>query len=220
MGIKERREREKQATRQLILDAARELFVNEGYDAVTMRRVAEKIEYSPTAIYVHFKDKASLIRELCAHDFLRFAEMLNKVARVQDPLERLRKMGRAYIAFAQEHPTTYRLLFMQRHPPDFHDADDRDIQHGNPEQDAYAFLQKVVQEAKDAGCFKPEHQDVELVSQTLWAGLHGLVSLHLVMENDEWLTLRPLGKSADVMLDLLLEGLARPSRSQGTTRAR
>ncbi len=90
MGIKERREREKQATRQRILDAARELFVHEGYEAVTMRRVAEKIEYSPTAIYMHFKDKAALIRELCAHDFLRFTETLNKVTRVQDPMERLR----------------------------------------------------------------------------------------------------------------------------------
>ncbi|MCP3141470.1 TetR/AcrR family transcriptional regulator [Pyxidicoccus xibeiensis] len=218
MGIKERREREKQATRQLILDAARELFVNEGYEAVTMRRVAEKIEYSATAIYVHFKDKAALIRELCAHDFLRFAETLNKVARVQDPMERLRKLGRAYIAFAQEHPTTYRLLFMQRHPPDFEDADHGGIQQGNPEQDAYAFLHKMVKEAKDAGCFKPEHQDVDLVSQLLWGGLHGLVSLHVVMKDDNWLTLRPLGKSAEVMLDLLLGGLSRPP--SGTTRAR
>ncbi|NMO15399.1 TetR/AcrR family transcriptional regulator [Pyxidicoccus fallax] len=218
MGIKERREREKQATRQLILDAARELFVNEGYEAVTMRRVAEKIEYSPTAIYVHFKDKAALMRELVAHDFLRFAESLNKVARVQDPLERLRKLGRAYLAFAQEHPATYKLLFMQRYPPEV-DDDKHGIQQGNPEQDAYAFLQKMVQEAKDAGCFKPEHQDVDLISQTLWGGLHGLVSLHLVMKEDAWLPLRPLGKSADLMLDLLLGGFARPPGS-GTTRAR
>lgn len=219
MGIKERREREKQATRQLILDAARELFVHEGYEAVTMRAVAEKIEYSPTAIYVHFKDKAALVRELCAHDFLRFAEVLNKVARVQDPLERLRKLSRAYIAFAQEHPSTYRLLFMQRHPADFGDEAERRIQQGNPEQDAYAFLQKQVQDARDAGCFKPEYTDVDLVAQTLWSGLHGLVSLHLVMEKDEWLTLKPLGKSADLMVDLLLGGFARPPGG-GTTRAR
>ncbi|QSQ23357.1 TetR/AcrR family transcriptional regulator [Pyxidicoccus parkwayensis] len=218
MGIKERREREKQATRQLILDAARELFVNEGYEAVTMRAVAEKIEYSPTAIYVHFKDKASLVRELCAHDFLRFAEILNKVARVQDPMERLRKMGKAYIAFAQEHPSTYKLLFMQRHPPDFEESESA-IQHGNPEQDAYAFLQEQVKEARDAGCFKPEYTDVDVVAQTLWAGMHGLVSLNFVMEKDEWLTLKPLGKSAELMVDLLLGGFARPPGS-GTTRAR
>lgn len=220
MGIKERREREKQATRQRILDAARELFVHEGYEAVTMRRVAEKIEYSPTAIYVHFKDKAALIRELVAHDFLRFAEVLNKVSRVQDPLERLRKLGRAYIAFAQEHPTTYKLLFMQRYPPELEDEEHGGLQQGNPEQDAYAFLQKQVREAKDAGCFKPEHQDVDLISQTLWAGLHGLVALHLVMkEEDDWISLRPLGKSAELMLELLLGGFASPPGA-ATKRAR
>ncbi|HZI10357.1 MAG TPA: TetR/AcrR family transcriptional regulator [Myxococcus sp.] len=218
MGIKERREREKQATRQRILDAARELFVHEGYEAVTMRRVAEKIEYSPTAIYMHFKDKAALIRELCAHDFLRFTETLNKVTRVQDPMERLRKLGRAYIAFAQEHPSTYKLLFMQRYPPDLEDPL-HSIQQGNPEQDAYAFLKKMVQEAKDAGCFKPEYSDVDLVAQTLWGGMHGMVSLHLVMDKDEWLTLRPLPKTADLMQDLLLGGFARLPGS-GTARAR
>jgi len=62
MGIIERRERERKAVRKKILDAARELFVAEGYDAVTMRRIAETIEYSPTAIYFHFKDKETLIR--------------------------------------------------------------------------------------------------------------------------------------------------------------
>ena len=65
MGVKERREREKSETRDKILDAARELFVTEGYEGVSMRKVADKIEYSPTAIYVHFADKEELFRELC-----------------------------------------------------------------------------------------------------------------------------------------------------------
>lgn len=221
MGIKERREREKQATRQLILDAARELFVQEGYEAMTMRRVAEKIEYSATAIYVHFKDKAALIQELCAHDFLRFAEVLNKVAKVKDPVERLRKMGRAYVDFAQEYPTTYRLLFMERRPAEASATGSEGPEQGNPEQDAYAFLRHCVQEAKDADCFKPEHQDVDMVSQALWGGLHGLVALHLVMgPEDKWIDMRPLMRTATLMTDLLLEGLCKPSRSGGATRAR
>jgi len=221
MGIKERREREKQATRQRILDAARELYVQEGYEAMTMRRVAEKIEYSATAIYVHFKDKAALIQELCAHDFLRFAEVLNKVAKVKDPVERLRKMGRAYVDFAQEYPTTYRLLFMERRPAEVGATSAEGPEQGNPEQDAYAFLRHAVQEAKDADCFKPEHQDVDMVSQTLWGGLHGLVALHLVMgPEDKWIDMRPLMRTAVLMTDLLLEGLCKPSRSGGATRAR
>ena len=72
MGVKERREREKLETRDLILEAARELFANEGYEGVSMRKLAEKIEYSPTAIYVHFADKEELFRAgedyVCAAD--------------------------------------------------------------------------------------------------------------------------------------------------------
>src|SRR5215470_5502817 len=73
MGTQERRERERQELRTKILDAARELFAAEGYDAVTMRKIAERIEYSATAIYQHFEDKDALLQELCRHDFREFA---------------------------------------------------------------------------------------------------------------------------------------------------
>ena len=73
MGPRERREREREETRTRILDAARELFAAEGYEAVTMRRIAERIEYSATAIYFHFKDKEALVKELCDVDFTSFA---------------------------------------------------------------------------------------------------------------------------------------------------
>ncbi len=74
MGTKERREREREELRTRILDAARELFAEEGYEAVTMRRIADRIEYSPTAIYFHFRDKEALMRELCDHDFRALAQ--------------------------------------------------------------------------------------------------------------------------------------------------
>ena len=78
MGVKERREREREETRAKITDAARELFAREGYDAVSMRRIAEAIEYSPTAIYVHFKDKEALFQDLCRQDFGKLAEGLHQ----------------------------------------------------------------------------------------------------------------------------------------------
>ena len=81
MGVKERREREKSETRDKILDAARELFVTEGYEGVSMRRVAEKIEYSPTAIYVYFADKNELFHELCRQDFQHLQEAVATVHR-------------------------------------------------------------------------------------------------------------------------------------------
>ncbi len=95
MGVKERREREKSETRDKILDAARELFVTEGYEGVSMRRVADKIEYSPTAIYVYFADKNELFHELCRQDFARLQEVMQSAEMPADPIERLRQIGRS-----------------------------------------------------------------------------------------------------------------------------
>ena len=84
MGVQERRERERLQTRDKILDAARELFINEGYEGVSMRKVAQKIEYSPTAIYGHFADKEDLFLQLCHSDFQRLAQSFARLAQVKD----------------------------------------------------------------------------------------------------------------------------------------
>src|SRR5499433_4320610 len=97
MGVQERRERERMETREKILDAARELFITEGFEGVSMRKVAEKIEYSPTAIYVHFADKQELFRELCHQDYARLAEVFQSSVMSTDPTERLKQIGAIYI---------------------------------------------------------------------------------------------------------------------------
>src|SRR6478672_10046742 len=116
MGTQERRERERQELRTKILDAARALFSAHGYDAVTMRKIAEAIEYSPTAIYQHFQDKETLVAELCRHDFRSFAGHFAAAAALEDPVERLCAAGRAYFAFAGECPQHYRSMFMADRP--------------------------------------------------------------------------------------------------------
>src|SRR3984893_11724751 len=116
MGVKERREREKSETRDKILDAARELFISEGYEGVSMRQVAEKIEYSPTAIYVHFSDKEDLFHELCNEDFGRLAAEFQATPLSQDPVERIKQIGRSYVEFGIRHPNHYKLMFMTPHP--------------------------------------------------------------------------------------------------------
>src|SRR5262249_18782 len=157
MSSKERRQREKEEIRTRIMDAARELFLEEGYEAVTMRKIAEKIEYTPTAIYFHFKDKEALFRELCDTDFAKLQATLQNLARHPDPIERLRKMGQAYVSHALDHPNHYRLLFMTA--PPFKDVDKSAIERGNPDVDAYAFLRKTVAEGMDAGEFREDLKD-------------------------------------------------------------
>ena len=155
MGTAERREREKQELRTRILDAARELFAEEGYDAVTMRRIAERIEYSPTAIYFHFRDKHALMQELCDEDFGALAGEFQKIAAITDPIDRLRRIGQAYVGFAMSHRNHYRLMFMTPHPEAMRPEDSR-LTRGNPEEDAYAFLKATVAEAIAAGRLRPE----------------------------------------------------------------
>jgi AcrR family transcriptional regulator len=208
MGVKERRERDRSETRDKILDAARELFVTEGYEGVSMRRVADKIEYSPTAIYVHFADKQQLFRELCHRDYARLAEVFQSSVISTDPLERLKQIGAIYIDFGIHNPNHYKFMFMTPHPPQELDDLDREMV-GNPEKDAYAFLKWAVQKAIDAGSFREDLRDAEIISQTLWASVHGVISLQIAKGTDPWVEWRPLRDRAEMMLDLTLRGLVR-----------
>lgn len=208
MGVIERRERERTELREKILDAARELFISEGFEGVSMRKVAQKIEYSPTAIYVYFKDKEDLFHQLCHEDFGKLAEVFQYVGEVSSPLERLKQIGRTYAEFGRRYPNHYKLMFMTPHPPQALDESDRAIK-GNPERDAYAFLKRTVEEAIAAGYLRPEYADAELVSQTLWAAAHGVISLQIAKCNDGWVDWRALELRVETMLEITLRGFRR-----------
>jgi AcrR family transcriptional regulator len=198
----ERREREKLELRSKILDAAREMFITQGYDAVTMRGIAERIEYSPTAIYLHFKDKESLMRDLCVHDFESFAEQFMRLAGVADPVERLVKTGEVYVRFAMEHPQQYRLMFMTPHPPVAPTADEA----ADPARNGYVFLLATIEQAMAEGRVRKDIKDAQLIAQTVWAATHGLVSLEIAKGCEKgWVDWRPLAKRSRLMVDLILQ---------------
>ena len=208
MGVVERRERERTELRDKILDAARELFITDGYEGVSMRKVAEKIEYSPTAIYVYFKDKQDLFHELCYEDFAKLASVFQHATRISNPVERLRQIGRTYAEFGRQYPNHYKLMFMTPHPPQGLDQRDEEVK-GNPESDAYAFLKQTMQEAIAGGYLRRELSDADLLSQTLWAAIHGVISLHIAKCNDEWVEWRPVEARIEQMLDVTLRGIRR-----------
>jgi AcrR family transcriptional regulator len=209
MATTTRREREKLDTRQRILDAARELFASEGYDAVTMRKIADKIEYTPTAIYFHFEDKDALIRELCAADFLALAQAFQPIVLVPDPIERIKRTGSAYIEFALAHPNHYRLMFMTPRPMGEEDLQQYGVEKGNPAQDAYAFLRQAVVEALASERFHAGLDDPDLICQTLWAGVHGVAALHIALAGDPWVEWRSPERRTAMMLEALFSGLLR-----------
>jgi AcrR family transcriptional regulator len=207
MGTKERREREKEGTRQRIMDAARGLFVELGYEAVSMRKIAEAIEYSPAAVYVHFKDKEDLIRELCRADFGRLNEEAARLLDVADPVERIRLIGHRYVEFGIEHPHHYKLMFMTPHPvqPDEEDLASKD----DPSRNAYALLRQAVRDAVGQGRLRPEYGDVDVVAQMLWAGVHGVTSLKIAMKDDPMVCFHDFAGLTTLMIETTLRGMLR-----------
>jgi AcrR family transcriptional regulator len=204
VSSKERRERERVDTRHKILDAAREMFVRKGYEATTMRAIADRIDYTPTAIYHHFPSKEALLTELTTQDFRALAQAFRETAQVTDPVERLRQIGRAYIEFGVTHPMHYQLMFMT---PPHPDGTKSRIKHGDPGEDAYAFLVQACERAIAASRFRPELKDPHQVAQILWSGCHGLVSLWIARRRDAWVEWRDIRTTAAELHNVMLHGL-------------
>jgi AcrR family transcriptional regulator len=213
MSSKERRQRERDEVRVKILNAARELFATQGVEAVSMRKIADAVEYSPTIIYQHFADKESLLRELCTEDFGAMAETFKQISHVADPIARIEQIGLASARFGLEHPNHYRVMFMT--PCHIEKLTEDDLSHkGNPDEDGYAFLRQAVSEAIAAGRYREELTDPDLISQVVWAAMHGLVSLEIVKGKDPWLEWRPFERRIQVMIENLHRGMVRPEKRE------
>lgn len=202
-----RRDVEKATTRRLILETARAMFTREGYANTTMRRIADEIGYTATAIYHHFADKDALLYELCDTDFRAFAAALRSIGGITDPVERIRQMGRNYVRFAVEHPEQFRFIFLTSRPADGPSEPGQ----LTPAEGGYEFLKAAVSEAIAAGRFRPELGDAELVAQVLWAGVHGIATIHVMMPpgSQSAIDLRDPEQTAVTACEALLRGLLR-----------
>lgn len=198
---------EKAKQRLQIIDVARALFVNKGVEAVSMREIAKGIGYSATSIYQHFADKEAILRAICDTDFLALAESLQDIMQITDPIERMLALGRGYAEFALTHPNHYRLMFMTPH--NMCDPEKSAIEHNNAEQDAYMQLNLVVTAAHQANCFREELTDVDLIAQTIWAGMHGVCALQITMADEKWVNWAEVQKRLQLMQDVMLRGLIR-----------
>ena len=216
MGTQERKAREKARVRRQILDAARQLFTEHGYEAVTMRRIAEKVEYTPTTLYLYFENKTALLQELSDLDALALAQHFQKLRRLPDLIERLYRIGEEYVRFALRHPSQYRLIFMTPAPPQ--PPEKSANRKGDPDEDPYAVLTQAVEEAIAAGLLRPELKDVEMVAQVFWSGTHGIISLFFTKQNDPWIDWRPLRPTAQLTITTTLRGLLRnPDQADALT---
>jgi len=200
MGPRERREREKEVLRQEILDAARELFVKEGYENVSMRRIAEKIEYSPTTIYLYFQDKAELLYHLCEETFAKLVKTFESFEDNSDPLNCLRRGCRAYIDFGLKYPNHYRVTFML--PREGGEKRERFLQEKSMGRQAFNHLRSIVEECVRQNKFR--RVDVEVTSQAFWAAIHGVTSLLITKPKFPW---AEKNKLINFIIDTMIDGL-------------
>jgi AcrR family transcriptional regulator len=157
--------------RRRILDAAMRLFVEDGFDAVSMRSIADAIEYSAATIYLYFRNKDDIFYALLQEGFHLLMEKQMSVQETPDPLERLTAHGRAYVDFALERPQLYEIMFSLR-GPEVHMKTDMDFESTG---DSYGILRRNVRECQEAGYFADEHP--EIVAFTMWSLVHGAASL-------------------------------------------
>src|SRR5215831_16858693 len=119
MGIKERQERDREAVRRAILDAARDLFVSEGYRNVSIRKIAERIEYSPAAIYSYFPSKDDIFFALAEEGFRLLGSPVDALEQLKHlpPLDRIRTIFWRMYEFSLQHPQYFALMLMERSVP-------------------------------------------------------------------------------------------------------
>lgn len=184
MNAISRRRKHKEELRRIILDAARDIFVRQGYENFSMRKLAQKIEYSPGSVYLHFKNKEELFECLVDESFARLLKTLSALRNgkeLRDPVEGLKKGLRAYAEFGLRNPNDYRFAFMLRPP-----MEKRPYKvHG-----AFEALRFIVRRCVEEKRFRPV--DVETTSQALWASVHGITSLLIQRPAFPWVPKKQL----------------------------
>ncbi len=177
MGVTERRAREKEELHDRILKAASALFAEDGYASVSLRKIAERIEYAPSTIYLYFKDKDEIVTSICRQNFLLLTEALDSIlVRDLPPLEMLRACLRSYIQFGLDYPDHYVVTLCLPEPAP---RSDRDVHDNLSVLDvglsAFNRLAGGLLGCMQAGVIRKA--DVELTAQTTWMMIHGITSL-------------------------------------------
>jgi len=149
-----------------------QLFVQEGFENVSIRRIAEIIEYSPTTIYLYFSDKDEIFFHLHEMGFQKMMEMNKDLDEIHNPLLRLHKMGENYIQFGMENPELYDLMFIQKEPMEKLTEMGCNWENGDA---ALTRLRNTITECMDKGYIAKG--DPTVLSLSVWSMVHGLVSL-------------------------------------------
>ncbi|HEY1225260.1 MAG TPA: TetR/AcrR family transcriptional regulator [Brevundimonas sp.] len=189
------------ARRAEILTAAEQIFVAHGYEGATIRKIADAVGLSSTALYMHFPDKGAILHEICRNAFERLREGQDQIiAAAMPPETRLRRLLEAYVDFGFANPNAYRLIYLTR--PD--EAQQAQAAAQEVGIELFRAFEVVVEEAEAEGRLRA---DAHVTARTLWAGVHGVVSLMITKPYFDWPSREALSRT---MLDALFTGLLKP----------
>jgi AcrR family transcriptional regulator len=175
MGIADRKSKEKEGLKALILKGAKKLFVENGVEQTTIRSIAHSIDYSVGTVYVYFKDKNAILHALHTQGFTQLGGNFQVLYNVPDPMERLRAMGKVYIQFAMANPDMYDLMFTLRAPMDFLNTVNQE--EWNEGKATFDILRATVGQCIERGHFKGHK--LEPLAFMIWSLVHGMCSLHI-----------------------------------------
>ena len=183
-----------------ILHAAEAIFVRDGYEGATIRKIADEVGVSSTALYMHFRDKDEILIEICEGAIgVLLAANTEIFQRPIDAVSRVRLMLDAYMRFGLDNPNTYRLVFCSTQPEAAPDRTEVWQDLGARTYDT--FLAAVAGIAAEG---RLRHGSAETAAELLWSACHGLVSLRITRTKSEW---GPAETMVPMMLDALFEGL-------------
>ncbi|OXB00866.1 TetR/AcrR family transcriptional regulator [Flavobacterium pectinovorum] len=175
MSTAERKAREKEALKLLILKGAKKLFLERGIEQTTIRNIADEIDYSVGTVYVYFKDKNAILHDLHSIGFEELGGYFKELFSIKDPMERLKKMGFTYIKFALENTEMYDLMFIVKAPMEFIETSEKEA--WNEGVGTFGALKKTVEECMNKGHFKGN--SLEPLSFMIWSMVHGMCSLEI-----------------------------------------
>lgn len=189
MSIAERKLEEKQEMHTRILNGARKIFLEKGYDQTSMRNIAQEINYSPGSLYFYFKDKSEIFHELHKEGFRLLLSQLKVLEKVGDPFERLKASGRVFIQFAQENKDYYNLMFIVDEP----------VKDSLPEgfqiaEEAINYMQGMVRECQLKGRFTD--MDTEYFTFLVISVVHGICALFCKHRNTSF-----VGKTNEELME-------------------
>jgi AcrR family transcriptional regulator len=202
MDAREKRATYKEEFRREILDAARDFFVNEGYEKFSMRKLAEKIEYSPRTIYPYFRDKDDLLFAICEEIAERFfADLTNIRAAHSDPLESLRQALLYLVDFGFNNPDKYKVFFITN--PRVYGTLDEFMEKESMARKSYFAFREIVRNCIITG--ELQEIDIDVLAQVLTVATCGLAALTVYKTVFPWI-------DRNVLAHTLVEGLLRGYR--------